>query len=177
MPVSPLVVASEVLGRPHLAGQHAEHEKGELSSGFGEHIRGVGKRNLIAVGVGAIDVVEAHGKLGNNFQRVLAGVENFSVDGIAQRGDQAVDAGFHLVDNEAFRGRLGLRVDFDFITAVAQQIDGWSDIAGGKDAEFVRHIPYPNYYARVVVSDGASKVSHTKPRMYFRAVDQAVHPS
>ena len=35
VPVSPLIVAGEVLGGPHLAGQHAEHEEGELGCGFG----------------------------------------------------------------------------------------------------------------------------------------------
>ena len=89
MPVSPLVLARQMLGRPHLAGQHAQHEEGELRSGFGENVGRMGERNLIAIGVGAIDIVKSDGNLGHNFQRVLAGFEDLGINRIAQRGDQA----------------------------------------------------------------------------------------
>ena len=87
MPISPLVVAGEVLGGPHLARQHAKHEEGELRGSLGENVGRVGERNLVAVGVGTVDVVESDGELGHDFQSVLAGLKDFGIDGIAQRGD------------------------------------------------------------------------------------------
>src|ERR1700691_171615 len=34
VPISPLIVTGEVLGRPHFARQHAKHEEGELGGGL-----------------------------------------------------------------------------------------------------------------------------------------------
>ena len=119
MPVSPLVIASEVLGRPHLAREHAEHEEGELGSGLGEDVGRVGERNFIAVGIGAVDVVESNGVLGHDFQRTFAGLEHIGIYGIPQRSDEAVDAGFDLFDNHALRRNFRLWIDFDFVAAAA----------------------------------------------------------
>ena len=75
MPVSPLVFASQMLGAPHFAGQGAHHEKCEFGRGFGEDVGGVGEGNLVSVGVGAVDVVETDGDLGDDLQSVLARLE------------------------------------------------------------------------------------------------------
>ena len=101
----------------------------------------IGERNLVATGVGAVDVVETDGILRHDFQRVLAGLrKDFCIDGIAQRGDEAVDTGLDLIDDQAFRRRFRLGIDFDVIAAAAQQVDGFSNVAGGKDAKFVVHV-------------------------------------
>ena len=76
---------------PHLPGQRTQHEKGKLCRSFGKHVGGMGERNLIAIGVGAIDVVKAHGNLRHHFEVSLACLEYFSIDGVAQGGDQAID--------------------------------------------------------------------------------------
>src|SRR5947207_10662967 len=100
MPSAPAVVANQSLARPHLACYRANHEKRELSRSFGERVSRVREWNFVAVGVSAIDVVEAHGNLRYNFQLALAGFEHLSVNGITQRGDEAVNAAFHLLDNQ-----------------------------------------------------------------------------
>ena len=94
--------------RPQFSRQGAHHEKCEFRGGLGEYVRGVGEGNLVAVGIGAVDVVEAHGKLGHNFQFAFARLEYFGVNGIAQGSDEPVDAGFHFLDNQAFGGASGL---------------------------------------------------------------------
>ncbi len=89
-------------------------KKGEFGSGFGENIGCIREWNFEAVGVGAIDVVEAYGVLRHNFQRApCPPCKHLCVDGIAQSRDQAVDAGLHLIDNQALRRSLWLRIDFD----------------------------------------------------------------
>ena len=122
-----------------LSRQRAQHEKGEFRGGFGEHIRSVSKRNLVPVGVGAVDVVEAHGDLGDNFQFPLARFEHLGIDGVAQSSNQPIDAGLHFFDHQALRRRLRLRVHFDLVSPLAKQIDRLTDIASGKDAKFVGH--------------------------------------
>ena len=96
--------------------------------------------NLVAVGVGTIDVVEAHGNLGHDFQISLAGLEHFGVDGIAQGRDQSIDAGFHLLDDQALGRRRRLRIDLEIIASLAQQVEGGvPNVAGGENTEFFGH--------------------------------------
>jgi len=82
----------------------------------------VSEWNLVAVGVGAVDIVEAYGVLRDYFQRPAPGLENFRVDRVAQRGDEPVDARAHLLDDQALGRRLHLVVDLDLIAAPAQQV-------------------------------------------------------
>jgi len=67
MPESPLVFAREMFGAPQLSRQRPKQEECEFSRRFGEHVGGVCERNLVAIGVGAIDVVETNRKLSHNF--------------------------------------------------------------------------------------------------------------
>src|SRR5580692_10505888 len=139
MPVSPLVVPREVFGGPHLACQHAQHEKGELRGGLSQYVRGMSERNFVAVGVGAIDVVNADGQLSHNFQTTFSSFENLGIDGIAKRGDEPIDPGLHLVDDQTLGWRLGLGIDLDFVLALAQQVNGVANIASGKNPKFLTH--------------------------------------
>ena len=91
MPVVPFVFTQKMLCRPHLPGQRAQHEEGKLCRSFSEHVGGMDERNLIAVGVGAIDVVKADSNLRHHSEFSLARLEYFSVDGVTQGGNQAVD--------------------------------------------------------------------------------------
>src|SRR5580698_3146437 len=86
MPLSPLVVAREMFGGPHSSRQHAHHEERKFGSGFSQDVGSVGEGNLVAIGIGAVDVVEADGILRHDFEMTLAGFENLGIDGIAQRG-------------------------------------------------------------------------------------------
>ena len=139
MPISPLVVAGEMLGWPHLAGQHTQHEKGELRSGFGQNVGRVGERNFIAVGIGTIDIVKTDGNLGHNFQRIIARFKNLGINRIAECGDQPVNARLHLIDDQALRWRYRLRINLDFVSAIAQQVKRLSNITSRKNAEFLGH--------------------------------------
>src|SRR5581483_1228378 len=89
MPVSPLVVANQMLCAPELACERAHDEECELRGGFRQHVWGVRKWDLVAVGIRAIDVVESHSELRDSFQRLLPCFEDFLIDGIAQGRDQA----------------------------------------------------------------------------------------
>ena len=80
MPETPLLFAGEVLGGPHFARQRTQHEEGKLGRGFGQHVGRVRERNLVAIGVGAVDVVKADRDLGHHLQRLLAGFEDFGVN-------------------------------------------------------------------------------------------------
>ncbi len=92
MPESPLLVADEAFTAPESPGECAHDKEGEFCGGFGEDIGRMSERNLVAVGVGAIDVVEAYRNLRYDPKRMLAGFEDFGVDSIAKRGDQTVDS-------------------------------------------------------------------------------------
>jgi hypothetical protein len=139
MPESPLVIACEMFRAPHFSRQDAHHEKRKLRRGFGEDIGSVGEGNFEAIGVGAVDVVEADGVLRHGFEVSLAGLKNLGINGIAQRGDEAIDAGLYFLDDETLRRRFGLGIDFDVVSSFAQQIDGFSNITSGKNAKFRSH--------------------------------------
>ena len=59
MPIVPLVFPRQMLRGPQLSRQRAQHEECKLRRRFGEHICRIGKRNFVAIGVGAVDVVKA----------------------------------------------------------------------------------------------------------------------
>src|SRR5438552_15224535 len=139
MPGPPLVTAHVVFGAPQLAGERPHHEKSKFGRGFGEHLGGMSEGDFVVVGVSAIDVVEADGKLRDDFEVSFTGLENFSVDGIAQGGDESVYAAAQLFDNGFLRWRLGAGIDLNLVTALAQQIESFADIAGGIDALLVGH--------------------------------------
>ena len=125
-----------MLGAPQFARQVSQREEGELRRGFGEHVGGVGEGNLVAVGVGAVDVVEPDRVLRHDLQRALARLEDFGVNLVAQGGDEAVDAAADFFDDQALRRRLGIGIDLDLIAALAQAIEGrLADVGRGKDAE------------------------------------------
>jgi len=86
------------------------------------HVGGVREWDFVFVGVGAIDVVKAHGDLRHDLERPLPCFEHLSVDGIAQRRDQAIDAALHFLNDQLFRRRLGSFENFDFITTLAQSV-------------------------------------------------------
>src|ERR1700674_3398437 len=139
MPISPSVLAREVFGTPHLARQHAEHEESKLRGSFGQNICRIGERDLVAVGVGTIDIVKAHGKLSYNFQSVLAGLEDLGINLITKSSDKPVAARRHFGEDQALRRGFRMVIDLYFVAAIAQQIDGFSNVASGKDAVFLGH--------------------------------------
>ena len=99
MPIAPFVFAGQVLGSPHAAGERAHHEEGKFCGGFGENVCSVSEWNLVAVGVGAVDIVEAYGNLGDDFEIAFAGFEDLGVNRVAQSGDQAIDSRLHFFDD------------------------------------------------------------------------------
>ena len=139
MPVAPLVFPRQVFRRPHFSSQRAHHEKRKFRGGFGKHVRGVGERNLVAIGIGAVDVVEAHGDLRHNFQRPFARLKHFGVDWITQRGDQPIHPGLHFLDDDALRRRFRLGIYFDVVSPLAQQFNRFTDIASRKHPKFPGH--------------------------------------
>src|SRR5690242_11700636 len=100
MPEPPLVLSREVLGRPQPPCQSAHDEECKLGRRFGEYIGGIRERNLAAVGVRAIDVVETHRQLGDNLQCSLARLEHLSVNLITECRNKAVNACPDLLQNQ-----------------------------------------------------------------------------
>src|ERR1019366_5672845 len=138
MPIAPLVVSHQMFGRPQLAGESSQREEGELRSRFCEDVGGVGEGNLVAVRVGAVDVVKPDRVLGNNPQRALPRFENLGINRIAKRGDESVDAAADSFDNQVLRWRLGIGINLEVGAALAQAFDGRvADVGGGKDSEFL----------------------------------------
>src|SRR5580704_1793528 len=140
MPVSPLVVASEMFGGPHLASQHAQHEKLEFGCSFREHVGGVREGDTVTVSIGTVDVVKANRNLCHDLEVSFARLEYFSVNLVPQGCDQTVNAGFHFLDNQTFGWSLGIGIDLDVISPLAQQIDGFPNITGGKNTVFRSHV-------------------------------------
>ena len=114
----------------------SQSKEGELRGGFGEHVSSVGERNLVAVGVGAIDVVESHRILRDNLERVLASLEDFGVNLVAQGCDEAINAAADFFDDQAFRRRLRIGIDLKLVTTLAQAIEGRiANVDRGEDTE------------------------------------------
>src|SRR5262249_7229999 len=148
MPVVPLVLAGQVLGRPHSARESTHHEESKFCCGLREHVCGMGKRDFVSVGIGAVDVVETHCDLGNDFKCALACLEDLDIDLVAEGRNQAVDTRFHLFEDDFLRRGFRLWIDFHFITTFFQQFQGFSNITGGKHAEFLAHRPLDWKYKR-----------------------------
>jgi len=106
MPVAPAIFAGQMFGGPKFAGERAHQEESKLGGRFGQDVGGVRERDFVLVSVSTIDVVEADGELRYDFESTLSGGEDFGVDGIAEGGDQAIDAGLHFLDDQAFRRSL-----------------------------------------------------------------------
>ncbi len=135
MPRWPLLIAHQALALPHLAREHAHHEKTELGRRFGEHVGRVGERDFVFVRVGAADVIEPDCDLGHDLECPLPGFENFGIDRIAQRRDQPVDAALHFLDDQFFRRRLGTLKNFERVTLLAQSVlRRIADARSGKDS-------------------------------------------
>ena len=139
MPESPLVIAGQVLRWPHLPRQHSQHEEREFSSRFREHVGSMGEGNFVLVGVRAIDVVKPNRELGHNFERSLAGFENFRINLVAQSCDQAVDSRAHFFQNQRLRRSFRIGINFELVAALAKNIQRRSDVAGRKNAKAVSH--------------------------------------
>src|SRR5258708_7443047 len=139
MPISPAVLARQMFGGPEFASERAHHEEGKLRRRFGQNVGGVGERNFIFVGIGAVDVVKSDRELRDHFERARSCSEHLSVDRISQRGDQAIHAGLDLFDNQALRRSFGTRIDFHVISLVAKNVEGISDFAGGIYADSLAH--------------------------------------
>src|SRR5436309_803832 len=102
--------------------QRAEQEERKLGGRFGQNVRGVGKRNAVTAGSGAINVVDPDSQLRNDAQRLTACGENFFIDLVAQCRDHSVDATLNFFDDDGFRRRLKIVIDFDYIAALAQSV-------------------------------------------------------
>ena len=140
MPESPLVVPGQVLRRPHSPCQRPQHEERKLRRRFGENVGRMGERDLVAVGIGAIDVVEAHRDLGHNLQRSLPCLEHLRIDLVAQRGNQSIDARSDFIEDDRFRRRFRMGIYLDVVSAAAQNVNRLSDIAGGEDTKLLVHV-------------------------------------
>src|SRR5205085_2489260 len=89
-----------------------------------------------AVGVGAVDVVEAHCDLGYHFETSLPGLEDFSVNGIAQRSYEAVYSRPHFFNDQLLRRWFRPGIDLQLITALMKDtLCLLANVAGSKDAE------------------------------------------
>ncbi len=124
MPRRPLLFAHQAFAPPHLAREHAHHEKCELGGRFGKHVGGIRERDFVFVRVGAIDVVEADSDLRHDLERPLPCFKHFGIDRISQRGDQAIDAALHFLDDQFLRRRLRALENFEFVTALAKTVLG-----------------------------------------------------
>src|ERR1700682_3153110 len=141
-----------MLSRPHFACQHAHHEEGKLRGCLGEDVGRMSERDLVLIGVGTIDVVESPGNLRHHLQRVLARLENFSIDLIAQGCDQSIDTGFNLFNNQTLRRSFRLGIHFKLIAALPQLVQGIANVAGSEDTEFLAHESLAQKIHRVVFS-------------------------
>src|SRR5260370_5930255 len=135
VPESPPIFAHQLFAVPKTPRERAHHEEGELGGGVGEDVGGVGERNLVAIGIGAIDVVKAHGELSDDFERALSRLKDFSVDGITQRSDQAIDAAADSLYNQLLRRSFRTRIDFEIVSLFAKAIfRRIADVSAGEDA-------------------------------------------
>src|SRR3982074_470324 len=139
MPISPAIFARQMFGGPELAGERAHQEEGKLRRRFGEDVGGIREWDFVLVGSGAVDVVKSDGELCDHFERAFSGSEDLSVDRIAQGSDQAIHAGLHLFDDQTFRRSFGPRIDLNVVSLVAKNVEGVSDVAGGKYADSLAH--------------------------------------
>src|SRR4029077_9817709 len=150
-----------MFGWPEFAGERAYQEEGKLRGRFGQNLSRIRERDFVLVRIGAVDVVKSYGILRDHFERTFSGSENFGVDRIAQGGDQAIHAGLHLFNDQAFRWSFGQRIDFHVVSLVAKNVEGVSDIAGGKYADSLAH-GARTVYRRA--GCGRRKVSPVNPR-------------
>src|ERR1700674_4717609 len=139
MPISPAIFARKMLGGPEFAGERAHQEEGKLRRRFGQNVGGIRERDFVLLGIGAVDVVKSYGILRDHFERTFSGSENFGVDRIAQGGDQAIHAGLHLFNNQAFWRSFGPTIDLNVVSLVAKNVESISDVAGGKNANSLAH--------------------------------------
>ena len=97
------------LGRVELARDGAEDEERELGGGVGEDVGRVREGDPVAVGGGAVDVVEPDRHLGHDLEAGGGpGGEHLLVDPVAQGRHEGVDPGAHLLEDELLRRRLDL---------------------------------------------------------------------
>ncbi len=139
MPVTPAILTGQMFGGPELPGQRPHQEESKLGGRFREHVGGMGERNSVAVGVGAIDVVKSDRNLCHHFERAFSGSEHLGVDRIAQGRDQAVRARLQLFDDQTLWRSFGLGIDFEVVSLVAKNVEGVSDVAGRKNADSMAH--------------------------------------
>ena len=71
MPIAPLVLASQMLGRPQLSGERSHQKEGEFRSRLRQNVGRMSERNFVAVGVGAIDIVETDSNLRDHLELFL----------------------------------------------------------------------------------------------------------
>src|SRR6516162_5784799 len=95
--------------------------------------------NFVFVCIGAVDVVEADGDLGYNLQRSLARFKNLGINLVTQSRNEAVDPRFNFFDDQAFWRSHGVGIDFNVVAALAQDVEGVSDIAGRKHTKLLVH--------------------------------------
>ena len=136
MPGAPAVFAHQPLAGIELPRDAPQDEQREFARGLVQNVRGVREGNLVAVGVGAVDVVEADGVLGDHFEPPASGFENLGVNLVAQRRDQPVHAEANFLEDQTLRRRLQARVYFHVVTAPAQHGERLlADVAGREDAK------------------------------------------
>ena len=158
VPGRPLLFPHQALTLIHLARQHAHHEKSELGGRFGEHIGRVRERDLVLVSVGAVDVVEADRDLRHDLERALPCFEDLGVDGIAKRGDQAVDPAFYFLDDQLLRRRLGALEDLELVARSRRRFSAGSPMPEVAKIRFLLVMTSLVYTSRI-----ASALRHALP--------------
>src|SRR5215472_8311236 len=156
MPETPLVSPGQMLRTPKSSSQCPHHKKCELCGCFCVNVGCVREWNAIAVGVRAVDIVEADRVLSNDFECAFPRLKQLGVDLVTKCRDQAVDPCFQFCDDQALRWGFGLLVNFDLIAALTQRLDRLSDVAGGKHTKVAGHVlsgwpraePSPSYQRR-----------------------------
>ncbi len=171
VPGRPLVGADLHLGRVELPRDGAEDEERELRGGVGEDVGRVRERDAVAVGGGAVDVVEPDRHLRHDLEGGGgAGGEHLLVDAVAQRRHESVDAGAHLLEDELLRRRLDLRVDLEVPPPLAQARESLSaDVARREDPVALGHGLLGLLWVVRAPRGGASASTHSTGSRHSRA--------
>src|SRR5579859_6539857 len=139
MPRPPPALAHQLLTIPKTAGHSPHHEEGELRSGLGQHVGGVGNGYLVAVGIHPADVVEAHGNLRHNFQRAFTGFKDLVVNRIAERRNEAVDPGTDSFKDQRLGRGLRPRIYLDVIASFSKPVkSSVTNMTSSKYPKFLR---------------------------------------
>ena len=107
-PGQPAVVTHEVAGLGQAAGHGHEQGEGEVRRRLGQHPGRVAHGHAAAGAGGHVDVVVAHGEVGDDPQLRPGRLEELVVDAVGEQGQEAVDAADPVQEDVARRRQLVL---------------------------------------------------------------------